>query len=63
MLLIIFKPEFEKAVRFYMQTGLIWNGGEVPVIEDKLFMSIVDELREPEGKPEGKAWATRVPKH
>ncbi len=46
-----------------MQTGLIWNGGEVPVIEDKLFMSIVDELREPEGKPEGKAWATRVPKH
>ena len=61
LLLIIFKPGFEKAVRFYMQTGLIWNGGEVPVIEDKLFMSIVDELREPEGKPEGKAWATRVP--
>ena len=59
--IVTVKPGFEKAVRFYMQTGLIWNGGEVPVIEDKLFMSIVDELREPEGKPEGKAWATRVP--
>ena len=55
------RPGFEEAVRFYLQTGQIWNGGEVPVIEDKLFMSIVDELREPEGKKEGKAWATRVP--
>jgi hypothetical protein len=54
-------PGFEEAVRFYMQTGLIWNGGQVPVIEDKLYMSIVDELREPTGKPEGKAWATRLP--
>ena len=55
------RPGYEEAVRFYLQTGQIWNGGEVPVIEDKLFMSIVDELREPEGKKEGKAWATRVP--
>lgn len=55
------RPGFEEAVRYYMQTGQIWNGGEVPVIEDELFMSIVDELREPEGQKEGKAWVTRVP--
>lgn len=55
------RPGFEEAVRYYMQTGQIWNGGEVPVIEDELFMSIVDELREPEGQKEGKAWITRVP--
>ena len=55
------RPGFEDAVRFYMQTGKIWNGGEVPLIDDKLYLAIVDELREPAGKPEGKAWATRVP--
>ncbi|VXB82613.1 conserved hypothetical protein [Flavobacterium sp. 9AF] len=55
------RPGFEEAVRYYMQTGQIWNGGEVPVIEDELFMSIVDELREPLGQKEGKAWITRVP--
>jgi hypothetical protein len=55
------RPGFEDAVRFYMQTGLVWNGGEVPVIDDPLHLSIVDELKEPAGKPEGKAWATRIP--
>jgi hypothetical protein len=55
------RPGFEDAVRFYMQTGLIWNGGEVPVIDDPLHLSIIDELKAPEGKPEGKAWATRIP--
>jgi hypothetical protein len=54
-------PGFEEAVSWYMQTGQIWNGGEVPVIEDKLFMSIVDELRQPTGLKEGKAWPTRLP--
>ena len=46
---------------FYLQTGQIWNGGEVPIIDDKLFLSIVDELRQPVGKKEGKAWWTRLP--
>ncbi len=55
------RPGFEDAVRFYLQTGLIWNGGEVPVIDDPMHLSIVDELKEPLGKPEGKAWATRIP--
>jgi len=59
--IVTVRPGFEDAVRYYMQTGQIWNGGEVPVIEDKLFMSIVDELRQPEGQKEGKAWATRLP--
>lgn len=59
--IVTVRPGFEDAVRYYMQTGQIWNGGEVPVIEDKLFMSIVDELSKPEGQKEGKAWATRLP--
>jgi hypothetical protein len=59
--IVTVRPGFEEAVNYYMQTGQIWNGGEVPVIEDKLFMSIVDELRQIPGKKEGKAWATRLP--
>ena len=44
-----------------MQTGQIWNGGEVPVIGDKMFLSVVDELKKPSGEKRGKAWPTRVP--
>lgn len=59
--IVTVRPGFEEAVRFYLQTGEIWNGGEVPVIEDPLFLSLVDELQSPKGKKEGKAWATRLP--
>jgi hypothetical protein len=59
--IVTVRPGFEEAVSYYMQTGQIWNGGEVPVIEDKLFLSIVDELRQPTGQKEGKAWPTRIP--
>lgn len=59
--IITVRPGFEEAVRYYMQTGQIWNGGEVPVIEDELYLSIVDELRLPEGEKVGKAWWTRIP--
>ncbi|WP_157485860.1 hypothetical protein [Flavobacterium soli] len=55
------RPGFEEAVRYFLQTGKIWNGGEVPLIHDELFLSIVEELDEQEGKQEGKAWITRLP--
>lgn len=55
------KPGFEDAVQFYMATGKIWSGGEVPVIGDPLYLSIVDEMREALGQKYGKAWITRVP--
>jgi len=55
------RPGFEDAVRYYLQTGKIWNGGEVPLIHEELYMSIVEELDDQEGKQEGKAWITRLP--
>lgn len=55
------RPGFEEAVMHYMSTGSIWNGGELPVLDDPLYMSIVDELKKPLGVKEGKAWKTRVP--
>ncbi|UIR55066.1 hypothetical protein LZQ00_12330 [Sphingobacterium sp. SRCM116780] len=59
--IVTVKPGFEDAVQFFMNTGRIWNGGIVPVIGDPLYLSIVDEMREPTGVPQGKFWITRVP--
>lgn len=54
------RPGFEEAVMYYMATGLIWNGGEVPIIGDDLYLSVVDELNNPEYVLE-ETWETRVP--
>lgn len=59
--IVTVKPGFEDAVQLFLETGLIWNGGEVPVIGDPMYMSIVDEMKEPTGLPQGKYWITRVP--
>ncbi|PIF43689.1 hypothetical protein CLU96_0601 [Chryseobacterium sp. 52] len=55
------RPGFEETVQFYLATGKIWNGGEVPVIGDELYLSIADEMKEPKGLKQGKAWMTRLP--
>ncbi|WP_333662940.1 hypothetical protein [Chishuiella changwenlii] len=55
------KPGFEDAVQFYMSTGRIWNGGEVPVIGDPMYISLVEEMREPVGDKVGKFWLTKLP--
>ncbi len=54
------RPGFEEAVMFFMATGYIWNGGAVPVIGDDLYLSIVNELQEPEYTIE-ETWETRLP--
>jgi hypothetical protein len=54
------RPGFEESVMYYMATGEIWNGGEVPAIDDEMYVSIIDELRNPEGVVE-ETWESRVP--
>ncbi len=54
------RPGFEEAVMYYMETGLIWNGGDAPVIGDDLYMSIVEELDAPDYYID-ETWETRVP--
>lgn len=55
------RPGFEDAVNWFLETGQIWNGqGSPPVIGDDLYLSIVDELQEPEYYVEG-SWESRVP--
>lgn len=58
--IITVRPGFEEAVNWYMSTGQIWNGGQVPTMDDELFVSIIEELRNLEGEVE-ETWESRVP--
>ncbi|MDF2933170.1 MAG: hypothetical protein K0R36_2501 [Chryseobacterium sp.] len=59
--IVTVRPGFEDAIQFFLSTGKIWNGEEVPVIGDPMYMSIVDEMREPVGLKQGKPWITKLP--
>lgn len=58
--IVTVKPGFEDAVMLYMATGQIWNGGQMPVVGDPLYLSIVDELAEQEYTVE-ETWNTVLP--
>ncbi|KAA5533893.1 hypothetical protein [Paenimyroides baculatum] len=55
------RPGFETAVAWFLQTGQIWNGSEAPVINDELFVSVIDEVLGAVATEEGEPWITRVP--
>ncbi|MEN3369274.1 MAG: hypothetical protein V7609_1417 [Verrucomicrobiota bacterium] len=38
-------PAYPEAVLHFMHTGVIWNGGEPPLLDKPLYISIVEELR------------------
>nr|WP_314494648.1 hypothetical protein [uncultured Chryseobacterium sp.] len=59
--IVTVRPGYEDAIQFFLSTGKIWNGEEVPVIGDPMYMSIVDEMREPVGLKQGKPWITKLP--
>lgn len=59
--IVTVRPGFEEAVRHFLTTGQIWNGGEVPVIDDPLFLSIVDEMRAAVGEKQGEPWREKIP--
>jgi hypothetical protein len=61
------RPGFEIAVTHFIETGKIWGGdGDPPAINSPLYVSIVDEIRERTGAPQGEQpvgdpWDVRVP--
>jgi hypothetical protein len=63
------RPGFEKAVAYFIQTGEIWEGNDPPLIDDDLYVPLVDEISENLGKlddgvpyPEGaQPWEVRIP--
>jgi hypothetical protein len=59
-IILTIRPGFEEAVNWYMSTGQVWNGGQVPAFDDPLYVSIVEELNVTEGEVE-ETWESRVP--
>jgi len=56
------KEGFEDAVTFFMETGKIWLGtGLVIDTDDDLYVSIVDEMTQVQGRIEGEEWETIIP--
>lgn len=53
-------PGFEEAVLYFMETGLTWNGGQVPTPGTKMYRDIVADLQMPLGTIE-ETWETRLP--
>lgn len=58
--IVSIRPGFEEAIMYFMATGEIWNGGQVPAIGDDLYLSIVEELKNPTYAID-ETWETRVP--
>jgi len=63
------RPGFERAVAYFCQTGIIWEGNDVPLIGDSLYVPIVEEISENLGKldegvpypPDSEPWEVTVP--
>lgn len=57
---------FEGAVDHFMQSGEVWNGGELPDVSSELYVAIAQEISEHLGRPgdevpEGDPWEVTVP--
>jgi hypothetical protein len=60
------RPGFERAVGYFLDSGKIWNGGDLPWIGSGLYVSIIDEIRERDDAPGdetpyGDPWDVRLP--
>jgi hypothetical protein len=54
------KPGFEDAIMHFMAFGQIWQGGQMPVLGNPMYLSLVDEIKEQEYVVE-ETWETIMP--
>ncbi|WP_240373993.1 hypothetical protein [Bacillus piscicola] len=47
------RPGFERAVAHFCQFGEVWEGNDIPLRDDELYVPIVDEITESLDKPQG----------
>lgn len=65
-LVIPVRPTFEGVLRYYLLTGQVWGGGDMPNISDSTYLPITEEIKEIEGAPgdetpQGPPWEVRIP--
>lgn len=64
--LVPVRPGFEKAVIHFMETGEIWNGGDLPEINSPIYVPLLEELKAQTqiGQtplPYGNPWKIKLP--
>ncbi|HEX2233034.1 MAG TPA: hypothetical protein VHG69_06675 [Thermoleophilaceae bacterium] len=60
------RPGFEQAMAHFLDTGEVWDGGDLPPITSPLYLSVIDEIRERDKAPgtelaQGLPWDVRLP--
>lgn len=61
------RPGFERAINYYLETGLLWEGDDLPpLMGDSLYVSVITEIEERTGRgkgeiPVGESWQSRLP--
>ena len=65
-LVIAVRPGFEQAITHFLETGQIWDGGDLPLITSPLYLSIIEEIRERDQAkgdeiPQGEPWDVHLP--
>jgi hypothetical protein len=65
-LVVPMRPQFEADLRYYLLTGQIWGGGDMPHISDRDYLPITEEIKAQTGAPAGEVaqgdpWLVRVP--
>jgi len=63
--LVPVREKFNDAITHYLANGQVWNGGDVPTVDDPLYVSIADEMKEAAGHFEGAKvvdqWVVKMP--
>jgi hypothetical protein len=63
--LIPARPGFEAALAHFMETGEIWNGGDLPEVGDPLYVPLLKEIKAAaqngDAQPYGDPWTVRLP--
>ena len=54
------RPNYDKVVSHFFSTGRVWNGGDPPVVEDPLYVSLIDDLL-PKPVELGDTWEIKLP--
>ena len=58
-------PKFTEAMLHFLSSGEIWQGQDLPGIDDPLYLSIIDEIKEAEDNTEGEdigdPWEVTIP--
>jgi hypothetical protein len=60
------RPGFNEAVLHLLETGEIWDGGDVPTVNSQMYVSIIKEIQAQEGAPgsetpQGDPWEVTLP--